>query len=127
MIGHAEGEFHPGIALVGIADIELPLRISAKADAPRAVVGRLRTVGAVGVALEADFVLIIGDRQIGISLRLALDPKQCAAHDRRLPLGIIRIVRIMAVHAFGMTHRTRTDFRHWIQRGGRALRIVVNA
>lgn len=67
MEGIAEREFGPTVVRGEIAGVKLPLRISSIADSGRALVERLRLVGAVTVALEADFIFINGLGQKGVA------------------------------------------------------------
>lgn len=102
MIGNAEAEFESSIEAVGIALIRLPLGVPSEADTHSAGVKKLRFVGAVRVALEADFVFIRGLRKERSSESLAVHSGNGAADEGRLSRRRIRVMRVVAVRAFRM-------------------------
>src|SRR5690242_17639384 len=90
-------ELKASVVGIRIAAIELALRISSIAGPCRAHVKRLRLVGAIAMAFEADFIFVNGPSDQRVAGGLAFHSGKSAAHQRRLRRHGVGGMAIMAV------------------------------
>jgi len=127
MIGRAELELQARVEAVGIVHFEHSLWITPVADAHHAEIGRLGLIRAVGMTLEADFILVAALEEIRIGGGLPFYTQQRPAYQGRLGRRCtIGEMRIMAIYAFRVPRGGARGFRKRVQSRSRTLRSIVD-